>query len=144
MSDQKTDEMNPLSSLDVWEEDLLERYPDPESIAKGKTAGDYRNYESPGRDSVREFYRLNHTYQTYDFVQQKRAEFLSFNKKEMSVWEAFDFLNQLVDDSDPDTDLDQFQHVHDYGDWFDQGGLRVAEALRDKRGVVGGNDGVFA
>jgi hypothetical protein len=23
-------ESNPLSSLDVWEEDLLERYPDPE------------------------------------------------------------------------------------------------------------------
>ena len=99
MPDQTTDEMNPLSSLDVWEEDLLERYPDPESIAKGKTTGDYRNYESPGRDSVREFYRLNHTFQTYDFVQQKRAEFLSFNKKEMSVWEAFDFLNQLVDDA---------------------------------------------
>jgi inositol oxygenase len=119
MPDQTTDEMNPLSSLDVWEEDLLERYPDPESIAKGKTTGDYRNYESPGRDSVREFYRLNHTYQTYDFVQQKRAEFLSFNKKEMSVWEAFDFLNQLVDDSDPDTDLDQFQHL-----------LQTSEAIR--------------
>ena len=25
-------EKNPLSSLDVWEDDLLERYPDPNSI----------------------------------------------------------------------------------------------------------------
>jgi inositol oxygenase len=112
-------EKNPLSSLDVWEDDLLERYPDPESIATGKTTEEYRNYETPGRDTVREFYRLNHTYQTYDFVQQKKAEFLGFDKKEMSVWDAFDFLNQLVDDSDPDTDLDQKQHL-----------LQTSEAIR--------------
>jgi inositol oxygenase len=112
-------ETNPLSSLDVWEDDLLERYPDPESIATGKSTEEYRNYETPGRDSVREFYRLNHQYQTFDFVQQKKAEFLSFDKKEMSVWDAFQFLNQLVDDSDPDTDLDQFQHL-----------LQTSEAIR--------------
>jgi inositol oxygenase len=112
-------ETHPLSSLDVWEDDLLERYPDPESIATAKSTEEYRNYETPGRDSVREFYRLNHRYQTFDFVQQKRAEFLSFDKKEMSVWDAFQFLNQLVDDSDPDTDLDQFQHL-----------LQTSEAIR--------------
>jgi inositol oxygenase len=112
-------ESNPLSSLDVWEDDLLERYPDPESIATAKSTEEYRNYETPGRDSVREFYRLNHQYQTFDFVQQKKAEFLSFDKKEMSVWDAFQFLNQLVDDSDPDTDLDQFQHL-----------LQTSEAIR--------------
>src|ERR1700744_2354968 len=109
MSEQPSPETHPLSSLDVWEEDLLERYPEPGSIAKNKTTDEYRNYETPGRDSVREFYRLNHTYQTYDFVRQKREEFLAFNKKEMPIWSAFEFLNQLVDDSYPDTDLDQFQ-----------------------------------
>ena len=56
-------------------------HPDPETIASGKTTEEYRNYDSPARDSVREFYRLNHTYQTYDFVQEKRAEFLKFDKK---------------------------------------------------------------
>jgi inositol oxygenase len=112
-------EQNPLSSLDVWEDDLLQRYPDPESIAKGKTTEEYRNYDSPVRDSVREFYRLNHTHQTFAFVQEKRAEFLRFDKKEMSVWNAFEFLNELVDDSDPDTDLDQFQHL-----------LQTSEAIR--------------
>ena len=112
-------EANPLSSLDVWEDHLLERYPDPESIAAGKSTEEYRNYESPGRDSVREFYRLNHKYQTYSFVLEKKGEFLHFDRKEMSVWDAFEFLNQLVDDSDPDTDLDQFQHL-----------LQTAEAIR--------------
>jgi len=112
-------EVNPLSSLDQWEEDVLERYPDPESIANSKSTAEYRNYEQPARDSVREFYRLNHTYQTYDFVVQKRNDFLQFNRKEMTVWDAFNFLNQLVDDSDPDTDLDQFQHL-----------LQTSEAIR--------------
>jgi inositol oxygenase len=38
----------------------------------------------------------------------------------MPVWDAFQFLNQLVDDSDPDTDLDQFQHL-----------LQTSEAIRN-------------
>lgn len=115
-----TKEVNPLNSLDEWEDDLLKRYPDPEQIATSKSTEEYRNYEEPVRDTVKEFYRLNHTYQTYDFVQQKRADYLKFDKKKMPVWDAFQFLNQLVDDSDPDTDLDQFQHL-----------LQTAEAIRN-------------
>jgi len=108
-----------LQSLDEWEDDLLQRYPDPETISKNKTTEEYRNYDNPQRDTVREFYRLNHKYQTYSFVQEKKKEFLKFDKKKMPVWSAFDFLNQLVDDSDPDTDLDQFQHL-----------LQTSEAIR--------------
>jgi inositol oxygenase len=114
-----TTNASPLTSLDQWEDDVLRRYPDPESIATSKSTEAYRNYEAPERDTVREFYKLNHTYQTYDFVVQKREDFLRFNRKEMSVWDAFQFLNQLVDDSDPDTDLDQFQHL-----------LQTSEAIR--------------
>lgn len=118
MNNQNTNHA-PLASLDEWEDDLLKRYPDPESIATSKATEEYRNYDDPQRDTVKEFYRLNHTYQTFDFVKEKRADFLQFNRKEMTVWEAFDFLNQLVDDSDPDTDLDQFQHL-----------LQTSEAIR--------------
>jgi inositol oxygenase len=115
----KAQDNSPLKSLDDWEDDLLRRYPDPESIATSKSTDEYRNYDSPERDTVREFYRLNHTYQTYDFVLEKEKEFLKFDKKEMPVWSAFDFLNQLVDDSDPDTDMDQLQHL-----------LQTSEAIR--------------
>ena len=82
----------PLKNLDEWEDDLLRRYPDPESIATAKKTDAYRNYEEPARDTVKEFYRLNHKYQTYEFVQAKRKEFLAFDKKEMTVRDAFDFL----------------------------------------------------
>ena len=109
----------PLKSLDELEEDVLRRYPDPETIAKAKSVDEYRNYDTPVRDTVKEFYRLNHTYQTFEFVQQKRKEFLSFSKAKMPIWDAFEFLNQLVDDSDPDTDLSQLQHL-----------LQTSEAIR--------------
>ncbi|MEO5975883.1 MAG: inositol oxygenase family protein [Chryseolinea sp.] len=112
-------DLNPLENLEVWEDDVLRRYPDPESIATEKTVEEYRNYDSPQRDTVKEFYRLNHTFQTYDFVMKKRQDYLAFNKKEMGIWGAFDFLNELVDDSDPDTDLDQMQHL-----------LQTSEAIR--------------
>jgi len=121
MSEQKftPQETNPLASLDHWEDAVLERYPDADAIATAKEKEEYRNYDDPVRNTVREFYRLNHTYQTYEFVKQKQKEYLSFDKKEMPVWDAFQFLNQLVDDSDPDTDLDQFQHL-----------LQTSEAIR--------------
>jgi len=111
--------LEPLQSLDEWEEDILLRYPQPKSVAREKATEAYRNYEDPARDTVREFYRLNHQYQTFEFVLKKREEFLGFDKKEMTVWDAFEFLNQLVDDSDPDTDLSQLQHL-----------LQTSEAIR--------------
>lgn len=110
---------NPLASLDEWEDDLLVRYPDPETIVQHKTKEAFRDYEHTVRDTVKEFYKLNHTYQTHDFVMEKRNDYLKFDKKQMPVWDAFQFLNQLVDDSDPDTDLDQFQHL-----------LQTSEAIR--------------
>jgi inositol oxygenase len=111
-------EISPLANIEEWEDDLLERYPEPKNAEKTKQ--EYRNYADSERvNTVREFYRLNHTYQTYDFVVQKEKEFLKFNKREMSIWDAIDFLNTLIDDSDPDTNLDQFQHL-----------LQTSEAIR--------------
>jgi inositol oxygenase len=111
---------NPLNNLDEWEDDLLLRYPDPSESTPEKTKEEFRNYVDSERvETVKEFYRINHIYQTYDFVCSKEQEFLQFNKKEMSIWEAVDFLNTLVDDSDPDIDLDQTQHL-----------LQTSEAIR--------------
>lgn len=121
-----SDEMNksghaaPLSKLDEWDDDLLRRYPESsgsESAAREKPG--FRNYESTARPSVREFYRLNHTHQTLDFVRRKRADYLALNRRRMGIWPALEYLNTLVDDSDPDTDLTQIEHC-----------LQTAEAIR--------------
>lgn len=104
-----------LQSEELWEEDLRARYPE----SGNKTKEEYRHYQDPQRDTVREFYRLNHLNQTYDFVLEKKQEFKQFNKKQMTFWEAVEFLNTLVDDSDPDIDLNQTQHL-----------LQTSEAIR--------------
>jgi inositol oxygenase len=101
-------EHSPLGNIDEWEDFVNERlYPE----AGKKQKSDYRNYDEPGRDTVRDFCRLNHQFQTYDFVLGKKENFLRFDRKEMTVFEALDFLNTLVDDSDPDIELDQLQHL---------------------------------
>ena len=110
-------EINPLQSVEQWEEDLLLRY--PQGVQSPKARDEFRNYDKPARDSIKEFYRLNHQYQTYEFVLGKKKDFLQFNRKELRVWEAMEFLNTLVDDSDPDIELDQLQHL-----------LQTAEAIR--------------
>lgn len=113
-------EKKPLKSLDDWDDDVLKRYPENKPKKLPKSEQEFRNYDAPARDTVKEFYRLNHTHQTYDFVLRKKEEYLKFDRKEMPVWGAFEFLNELVDDSDPDTDLDQLQHL-----------LQTSEAIRN-------------
>jgi len=116
----------PLQSLDEWEDFVKDRYPEPGKPALPFKATDpekkqeeFRNYAKEARPSVKEFYRLNHTFQTHEFVKQKRADFLRFNRREMTVWEAAEYLNNLVDDSDPDTDMSQLEHL-----------LQTAEQIR--------------
>jgi inositol oxygenase len=106
---------NPLRRLEDWEEFVEARYPAPGE----KPREDYRNYDNPARDTVRDFYRLNHRHQTYDFVREKKREFLRLDRRRMTVLEALDFLDTLVDDSDPDTALSQREHL-----------LQAAEAIR--------------
>ena len=81
----------PLSSLDDWEESLLERYPEPGAKST------YRDYGANVRPGVREFYRLNHTCQTVDFVRAKKREFLARQRERMGIWEAMEYLNTLID-----------------------------------------------
>ena len=107
----------PLESMDEWEDDLVRRYPEQESNSKSKA--EFRDYRAEARPSVKEFYRLNHRYQTLDFVRQKKQEFLTLNRRRMGIWEAMEFLNTLVDDSDPDTELPQIEHL-----------IQTAEAIR--------------
>lgn len=101
----------PLQHVDEWDDDVLVRYPTSDHT--------FRDYAAEVRPSVKEFYRLNHTQQTRDFVRAKKAEYCGLNHAEMGVWEAMEFLNELVDDSDPDTVATQIEHL-----------LQTSEAIR--------------
>ena len=124
MSTETIPPSTPLQSLDEWEDFLKATYPEEEqsseflkNLKRGQSQ--FRDYRKEARPSVKEFYKINHQQQTLDFVLRKKEDFLSFSRREMGIWEAAEFLNQLVDDSDPDTDLSQLQHL-----------LQTSEAIR--------------
>ncbi|XP_063099722.1 inositol oxygenase isoform X1 [Cavia porcellus] len=104
---------------------------DPE-MAKDK--GNFRNYTSgPLLDRVFITYKHMHTYQTVDFVRKKHAQFGDFSCKKMTIMEAVDMLDHLVDESDPDVDFPNSFHAfqtaegirkaHPDKDWFHLVGL---------------------
>ncbi|MFN3325783.1 MAG: inositol oxygenase family protein [Bryobacteraceae bacterium] len=103
----------PLTSLDQWDDFVESRY------RPGRQQEEFRQYDASAPAVVREFYRLNHTHQTRDFVLEKKRQYCGLNRRKMGVWEALEYLNTLVDDSDPDTDLSQIEH-----------NLQTAEAIR--------------
>ncbi|MGA7411881.1 MAG: inositol oxygenase family protein [Bryobacteraceae bacterium] len=103
----------PMKSVDDWDDFVAARY------KQGKTEEEFRNYQADANPTVTEFYRQNHAHQTLDFVLAKKAEFLALKRGKMSIWSALDYLNTLVDDSDPDTDLTQIEHL-----------LQTSEAIR--------------
>ncbi|XP_012266376.1 inositol oxygenase isoform X2 [Athalia rosae] len=74
-----------------------------------------------------------HTHQTVEFVRSRMADWLRFNKLKMTVKDALIKLNDLVDESDPDSDLPNIVHAfqtaeriradHPDQDWFHLTGL---------------------
>src|SRR5580658_1051420 len=104
----------PLSSdMEEWDEFLKGRY------QAGKSEEEFRVYDAQANPGVAEFYRLNHENMTLDYVLGKEKQYFGLDKGMKSIWEAAEFLNTLVDDSDPDTDLTQIEHL-----------LQTSEAIR--------------
>ena len=103
----------PLQDLDQWDEFLEGRY------KEGKSEEEFRQYDATATPGVAEFYRLNHENMTVDYVLAKEEQYFTLRKGQKTVWEAAEFLNTLVDDSDPDTDLTQIEHL-----------LQTSEAMR--------------
>ncbi len=102
-----------LHSLEDWDEFLEGRY------KEGRSQEQFRVYDAEAQPGVAEFYRLNHENQTVAYVLSKEKEYFCLKKGKKTVWEAAEFLNTLVDDSDPDTDLTQIEHL-----------MQTSEAIR--------------
>ena len=103
----------PLDNLEQWDDHVKERYrPD-------RKTEEFRQFTADAPPGVIEFYKQNHANQTVDFVRAKKADYLPLRRRKMGVWESLEYLNTIVDDSDPDTDLSQIEHC-----------LQTAEAIR--------------
>lgn len=103
----------PLDSVEQWDDFVAGRY------REGKNQSEFRIYDEKANPSVAQFYRLNHANQTLAFVLAKEKEYFALQKGKKSIWDAAKFLNTLVDDSDPDTDLSQIEHL-----------MQTSEAIR--------------
>jgi len=104
---------NPLQHVNQWDDLVATRY------QEGRPESEFRKYDPQANPGVAEFYRLNHANQTLAFVLEKEKQYLALQKGKKSIWEAAEFLNQLVDDSDPDTDVSQIEHL-----------MQTSEAIR--------------
>jgi inositol oxygenase len=102
-----------LAVEDGWSDFVAGRY------KEGKSEAEFRNYDANVVPSVAAFYKTNHELQTFDFVLGKEKQYFALDKGKKSIWEAAEFLNTLVDESDPDTDLTQIEHL-----------LQTSEAIR--------------
>ncbi|CBX93523.1 hypothetical protein IAQ61_009213 [Plenodomus lingam] len=78
----------------------------------------FRQYED-ACDRVKNFYREQHEKQTVAYNLKARNAFYAKTRAEMTIWEAMEKLNTLIDESDPDTSLSQIEHL-----------LQSAEAIR--------------
>ncbi|KAG8216972.1 DUF706-domain-containing protein [Butyriboletus roseoflavus] len=100
-----------------------------------KDKNSFRQYDS-ACERVKAFYKEQHEKQTVAFNIKARVDFKSRKRARMSIWQAMEMLNTLVDDSDPDvsgifegfvihclpasqTSLSQIDHL-----------LQTAEAIR--------------
>ncbi|CCC13886.1 hypothetical protein SMACR_07955 [Sordaria macrospora] len=92
----------------------------PSHFDSTKDHSRFRQYTT-AESRVLNFYAEQHAKQTVSHNVAARARFNSPDRKrpEMTIWEAIECLNSLIDESDPDTELSQIQHL-----------LQSAEAIR--------------
>lgn len=88
------------------------------AFAAQKDTNEFRQYAN-ACSRVKNFYRTQHTKQTVAYNLKARNTFRTQTRAEMSIWDAMEKLNSLIDESDPDTELSQIEHL-----------LQTAEAMR--------------
>jgi inositol oxygenase len=101
------------NDVGMWEDFVAGRY------KEGKSQSEFRQYDANADPGVAQFYRTNHEKQTLDYVLSKEKQYFRLTRGKKSIWEAAEYLNALIDDSDPDTDLTQIEHL-----------LQTSEAMR--------------
>lgn len=90
-----------------------------ETFGSEESSHEYRKYDESTPQHVKEFYHENHRKQTVAFVRKMQKEYSPLSKKRMGIWDAIALLDQIVDESDPDIDLEQSYHAY-----------QTAEAIR--------------
>ncbi|KFZ02873.1 hypothetical protein V502_11422 [Pseudogymnoascus sp. VKM F-4520 (FW-2644)] len=83
-----------------------------------KDKSQFRQYND-ACDRVKSFYSEQHEKQTVAYNLKARNDFRFKTRAKMTIWQAMEKLNTLIDESDPDTSLSQIEHL-----------VQSAEAIR--------------
>ncbi|KAG0150895.1 hypothetical protein CROQUDRAFT_651728 [Cronartium quercuum f. sp. fusiforme G11] len=86
--------------------------------SQGSLPNEFRKYDE-ACDRVKDFYEEQHRNQTFQFNLQARENYKRRDKKRLSIMEALELLDGMIDESDPDMELGQLDHL-----------LQTAEAIR--------------
>eukprot|EP00640_Fibrocapsa_japonica_P003416 CAMPEP_0113939542 /NCGR_PEP_ID=MMETSP1339-20121228/5838_1 /TAXON_ID=94617 /ORGANISM="Fibrocapsa japonica" /LENGTH=309 /DNA_ID=CAMNT_0000943073 /DNA_START=75 /DNA_END=1004 /DNA_ORIENTATION=+ /assembly_acc=CAM_ASM_000762 len=91
---------SPLVDIDEWQDF---------KIAKPKE--EFRCYDSAVQ-RVQDFYALQHKSQTLEkALEFQKQHCTNFSKGRMGIWDALSYLDTVMDESDPDTELSQTEHA---------------------------------
>ncbi|KAI0148849.1 DUF706-domain-containing protein [Xylariaceae sp. FL1272] len=112
------DEVNVLKDQMQKKHKKQENFNSKSKFDSEKDKTQFRQYED-ACDRVKNFYKEQHTKQTVAYNLKVRNHLKTRKREEMTIWQAMEKLNTLIDESDPDTSLSQIQHL-----------LQSAEAIR--------------
>ena len=101
--------VSPEVEKDIYEKSVFD---------SDKDKAQFRVFED-ACDKVKNFYKEQHQKQTVAYNLKARHDFKTKTRARMTIWEAMQTLNTLIDESDPDTSLSQIEHL-----------LQSAEAIR--------------
>lgn len=104
------DQVNVLKGKQVEKTASQIQYDEESKFDASKDKDNFRQYEA-ACDRVKNFYAEQHAKQTLKFNLEAREKFKSSVRARMGVWEAIEKLNTLIDESDPDTEVSQIQHL---------------------------------
>jgi len=70
----------------------------------------FRNYDNDN-NNVENTYKNMLQFQTIEYVEKMNNKYKNFPNKNYKIWDLIDKLNNIVDESDPDTELPQIYHA---------------------------------
>jgi inositol oxygenase len=70
----------------------------------------FRNYKDI-EQKIKETYKMSRKYQNIEFYDLMLSQYNTREKKKMNIWDAFDLLNNFIDNSDPDMELPNIYHL---------------------------------
>uniref|UniRef100_A0A6G1S7N2 Inositol oxygenase n=1 Tax=Aceria tosichella TaxID=561515 RepID=A0A6G1S7N2_9ACAR len=115
-----------------------EQYKDLE--LHGKQVEEFRRYSHDEDDHIQRRVKLTyyemHKNQTVEFVRQRTAKWTRFDHAQLTIMEALEKLNDLIDESDPDSDLPNIVHAFQTAERIravhpDKGWLQLTGLIHD-------------